>query len=65
MENVVFQEHPEMPIHFDQLIVNQYEPGQGIESHIDKPALFEGIIASISLGSDCFMEFQKEKEQPQ
>lgn len=42
---------------FDQLIVNEYEPGQGINPHIDNIKLFKSDIASLSLGSDCIMIF--------
>jgi len=45
---------PELP---DQLIVNEYLPGQGIAPHIDCEPCFEGTIASISLGSACVMDF--------
>jgi alkylated DNA repair dioxygenase AlkB len=41
----------------DQLIVNDYEPGQGISNHIDCEPCFTGIIASLSLGSSCVMNF--------
>ena len=41
----------------DQLIVNEYEPGQGIARHIDK-SLFAETIVSLSLGSTCIMEFR-------
>ena len=44
----------EMP---DQVIVNEYEPGQGISKHIDCEPCFTGIIASLSLGSACTMNF--------
>lgn len=44
----------------DQLIINEYLPGQGIAAHIDKIADFEDIICSISLGSDTIMEFSKD-----
>ena len=47
----------------DQLIINEYIPGQGIAPHIDKISDFEEKICSISLGSDAIMEFQKEKEK--
>jgi len=39
----------------DQLIVNEYEPGQGIAPHIDRDC-FGSVIASLSLGSDCMMK---------
>lgn len=41
----------------DQVIVNEYEPGQGITSHIDCEPCFEDTVVSISLGSDCIMDF--------
>ena len=41
----------------DQCIVNEYEPGQGISDHIDKPHLFEDGIISVSLASDVVMDF--------
>jgi alkylated DNA repair dioxygenase AlkB len=44
------------PDRADQLIVNDYAPGQGISAHVDAP-LFRDTIVSISLGSSCMMEF--------
>jgi alkylated DNA repair dioxygenase AlkB len=41
----------------DQLIVNEYEPGQGIFPHVDSTASSEDGIVSISLASDIVMEF--------
>ncbi len=41
----------------DQIIVNEYLPGQGISSHIDCVPCFEETIASLSLGSPCVMDF--------
>lgn len=41
----------------DQVIVNQYLPGQGIAPHVDCEPCFGGTIASLSLGSCCVMEF--------
>lgn len=43
----------------DQVIVNEYEPGQGIAAHIDCEPCFGPTIASISLGSATVMEFIK------
>jgi alkylated DNA repair dioxygenase AlkB len=52
---------PELP---DQLIVNEYEPGQGIANHIDCVPCFTDTIASLSLGSSCVMNFtNKETRQ--
>lgn len=41
----------------DQVIVNEYEPGQGITSHVDCEPCFEDTVVSISLGSNCVMDF--------
>lgn len=41
----------------DQVIINEYQPGQGIAPHIDCVPCFEETIASLSLGSPCVMEF--------
>lgn len=46
-----------------QLIINEYEPGQGITRHIDSP-IFGDTIASLSLLSDATMDIgQYEKEE--
>jgi len=44
---------------FNQLIVNEYIPGQGISPHIDNMILFDDTIISISMGSRCIMKFTK------
>ena len=41
----------------DQVIVNEYRPGQGIASHIDCEPCFKDTIVSLSLGSSCIMDF--------
>lgn len=41
----------------DQVIVNEYEPGQGITSHVDCVPCFGNTIISLSLGSSCAMDF--------
>ncbi|BAZ28552.1 2OG-Fe(II) oxygenase [Cylindrospermum sp. NIES-4074] len=41
----------------DQVIVNEYLPGQGISSHIDCVPCFADTIISLSLGSACIMDF--------
>ncbi|MBF2759948.1 MAG: alpha-ketoglutarate-dependent dioxygenase AlkB [Ectothiorhodospiraceae bacterium AqS1] len=38
----------------DQLIVNEYEPGQGIAAHIDRDC-FGPKIAAVSLAGDCLI----------
>jgi len=41
----------------DQVIINEYEPGQGITSHVDCVPCFGKTIISLSLGSSCVMDF--------
>ena len=41
----------------DQMIVNEYEIGQGISLHIDCEPCFEDTIASLSLNSSAVMNF--------
>jgi alkylated DNA repair dioxygenase AlkB len=43
----------------DQVIVNEYQPGQGISAHIDCEPCFGDTIASLSLGSDAVMRFSR------
>lgn len=43
----------------DQLIVNEYLPGQGIAPHIDCVPCFGPTVAVLSLGSTCLMEFSR------
>jgi alkylated DNA repair dioxygenase AlkB len=40
----------------DQLIVNEYEPGQGITAHVDCVPCFGPVVCSVTLGSQCIME---------
>jgi alkylated DNA repair dioxygenase AlkB len=46
----------------DQVIVNEYLPGQGINSHTDRTTCFGPTIASLSLGSDIVMDFTRADE---
>ena len=48
---------------FEQLIINEYQPGQGISAHIDNKILFGDIVAGLSLGSDAPMVFEKGTEK--
>lgn len=48
-----------MPYVADQLIVTEYEPGEGIRPHIDAP-LFADVIVAVTLGSTCVMEFLRQ-----
>jgi alkylated DNA repair protein alkB family protein 8 len=41
----------------DQVIVNEYLPGQGISAHVDCVPCFGPVVAAISLGSGCLMDF--------
>ena len=43
----------------DQVIVNEYLPGQGISAHIDCPPCFADGIVSLSLGWPYEMEFSR------
>ena len=46
----------------DQVIINEYLPGQGISPHIDCIPCFGEVVCSLSLLSPCVMDFiQKEK----
>lgn len=47
----------------DQVIVNEYLPGQGISKHIDCIPCFGPTIASLSLGSTCEMTLLKGEEE--
>ena len=53
----------QMPRAADQVIVNEYLPGQGIASHIDCEPCFEGTIVSLSLGSGCIMDFTNKSDK--
>ncbi|WP_374461437.1 alpha-ketoglutarate-dependent dioxygenase AlkB [Chryseobacterium taeanense] len=48
---------------FDQVIINEYQPGQGISGHIDCVPCFEDVIISISLLSQCIMQFSKDEKR--
>ncbi|MFI0733014.1 alpha-ketoglutarate-dependent dioxygenase AlkB [Streptomyces sp. NPDC021225] len=41
----------------EQVIVNEYQPGQGISAHVDCVPCFGPVVAAISLGSSCLMDF--------
>lgn len=47
---------PETDTEFNQMIINEYKPGQGIAAHTDSK-MFGPIIVSLSLGSDTVMRF--------
>lgn len=41
----------------DQVIINEYQPGQGITAHVDCVPCFGDTIAFLSLSSACAMDF--------
>lgn len=46
--------------HLDQLIVNEYLPGQGISSHTDCVPCFADTVLSLSLGSACVLTMSRD-----
>lgn len=49
--------HADFGIQPDQMIINEYVPGQGIAHHVDCEPCFGDKIASLSLNSTCLMTF--------
>lgn len=47
----------------NQVLVNEYQPGQGIGGHIDREPWFKDTIIALSLGSSCIMEFTNENDK--
>lgn len=43
----------------DQVIINEYLPGQGIGAHTDSPDSFGPTVVSITLGSPVLMDFHE------
>ena len=54
-----------VPTKPDQVIINEYQPGQGISAHIDCRPCFGEVIASLSLGSACVMRFENDARDQQ
>lgn len=52
-----------VPRPLNQLIVNEYLPGQGIAPHVDCVPCFADTVLSISLGSACVMTFTHPTER--
>jgi alkylated DNA repair dioxygenase AlkB len=48
-----------VPRALDQLIVNEYLPGQGISPHVDCVPCFADTVLSLSLGSACVMTLSR------
>lgn len=44
--------------HIDNVLINQYEPDEGILHHTDGPA-YHDRVAILSLGSDCLLSFRR------
>src|SRR5690606_37368261 len=47
----------------NQIIVNHYEPGQGIAAHTDHVKYFSKEISTLSLGHGVIMTFKKNTEK--
>ncbi|MFZ0546134.1 MAG: alpha-ketoglutarate-dependent dioxygenase AlkB [Candidatus Promineifilaceae bacterium] len=47
----------------DQVIINEYQPGQGIAAHIDCEPCFGNRVFSLSLGGSAIMEFSQPSQQ--
>lgn len=60
----VFDETNVFDITPDQVIVNEYFPGQGISKHIDHTKFFGHAVASLSLLSGCNMIFSHKEHEP-
>ena len=47
----------------DQVIINEYKPGQGIAAHIDCEPCFGHRVFSLSLGGAAIMEFSQPSKE--
>lgn len=47
----------------DQVIINEYLPGQGIGPHIDMKDIFDDHICSLSLGSNAIFVYSNKKDR--
>lgn len=45
----------------DQIIINEYRPGEGLKPHTDRKDYYQNTILGISLGSGTAMQFISEK----
>lgn len=48
----------------DQIIVNEYQPGQGIALHADHPSAFGPVVATLSLADMWPMQFDRPGHEP-
>jgi alkylated DNA repair dioxygenase AlkB len=46
----------------DEILVNEYMPGQGIANHVDCLPCFSDVVVSLSLGSQCIMDLKKDTD---
>jgi alkylated DNA repair dioxygenase AlkB len=53
----IFKETP------NQVIINEYLPGQGIAPHVDYRSNYGNTVASLSLGSPIVMDFMSEENK--
>ncbi|XWV24737.1 putative Fe2OG oxygenase family oxidoreductase [Tupanvirus deep ocean] len=54
MTDGIIQERP------DQIIINEYKPGEGLKPHFDRKDYYKNVIVGISLLSGTVMEFIKQ-----
>jgi len=52
--------HKFIPTYPNQIIVNRYQVGEGIQAHADHP-MFDSVILSISLESPVIMTFKPQQ----
>ncbi|GAM26908.1 hypothetical protein SAMD00019534_100830 [Acytostelium subglobosum LB1] len=53
---------PQIPVGMDQIIINEYEPGQQIKPHIDSTKDWDACVVSLSCLSDWRMVFIPEDD---
>ena len=46
-----------MPAIADQVIINEYTPGQGISAHVDCEPCFKSTVLSMTVSGGCIMDF--------
>ncbi|BCS83609.1 2OG-Fe(II) oxygenase superfamily protein [Cotonvirus japonicus] len=49
----------------DQIIINEYEPGQGLRPHFDRKDYYKNTIVGVSLGSGITMDFYRGGKLPE
>jgi alkylated DNA repair dioxygenase AlkB len=47
----------------DQIIINEYKPGEGLRPHFDRKDYYKNVIVGISLASGTMMEFYRMPEK--